>query len=231
MSVPVTVSKPDGAGPFPAIVLMHDCSGLGPRSSGTPGLWARTLVERGYVVIMPDSFSTRGFPDGVCIHAPRGRQNVSPSRRVEDAFEALAYAQKLPYVDGGRVGIMGGSHGGSTTLLALGQGSGGFRAGVALYPRCSFAAQSYAPSAPLMILTGELDDWTPAAECRRLEGGPTLLKIYPGAHHSFDNERPVRFVPERINPSSPSGRGATTGGNAAAWRDAIEQVTAFFARM
>jgi len=34
--IPVMVLKPDGAGPFPAVVIMHDCSGLGPSSSGAP---------------------------------------------------------------------------------------------------------------------------------------------------------------------------------------------------
>ena len=228
MSIPVTVSRPQGAGPFPAVVVMHDCSGLGPRSSGAPGRWAQLLVERGYVVIMPDSFSTRGFPRGVCTDPSKSRLNVAPNRRAQDAFEALGYAQRLPYVDARRVGIMGGSHGGATTLVAMNQP--GFRAGVALYPRCTAASQSYAPPAPLLILAGELDDWTPAAECKRLAGGNVTLKIYPGAHHSFDSDRPVRYVAARINPSSPSGRGATTGGNAAAWQDAIDQVTAFFDR-
>ena len=201
MSIPVTVARPQGAGPFPAVVMMHDCSGLGPRSSGAP---ARLCT------------------------AARPATEVGPARRVQDAYEALDYARRLPYVDGQRVGIMGGSHGGATTLSAMSQP--GFRAGVALYPRCSVARRGYAPPAPLLILAGELDDWTPARECTRLAGGNVTLKVYPGAHHSFDSDRPVRFVAERLNPNAPGGRGATTGGNPAAWKDAIEQVTAFFDR-
>jgi len=226
MTIPVSVSRPEGPGPFPAIVILHDCSGLGPRSSGAPARWAATLVERGYVVLMPDSFSTRGVPDGVCTSGSR-RNNVSPDRRVQDALDTLGYAQRLPYVDAKRIGVMGGSHGGTTTLLTMGER--GFRAGVALYPRCSTAVQGYKPSAPLLILIGEIDDWTPAADCRRLADEVTL-KVYPGAHHSFDSDRPAVFIAARINPSTPSGRGATTGGNAAAWRDSIEEVTRFFAR-
>lgn len=34
--IPAELLKPDGAGPFPAVVVMHDCSGLGSRSSGAP---------------------------------------------------------------------------------------------------------------------------------------------------------------------------------------------------
>jgi hypothetical protein len=44
--IPATLLKPDGPGPFPAIVIMHDCSGLGARSSGAPDRWAKELVGR-----------------------------------------------------------------------------------------------------------------------------------------------------------------------------------------
>jgi len=232
MLIPVSVEKPPGPGPFPAIVMLHDCSGLGPASSGAPRRWARTLVERGYVVVMPDSFSSRGYPSGVCVEgAPRGKVDVSPRRRAEDAREAWQYARTLSFVDRDRIGVMGGSHGGTTTLLALTDPA--FRAAVALYPRCSAAGKDYRPYGPLLILAGELDDWTPAEECRQLArqaGGRVELKVYPGAHHSFDSASPVRFVASRINPASPSGRGATTGGNPEAWSDSIREVTAFFAR-
>jgi dienelactone hydrolase len=130
----------------------------------------------------------------------------------------------------------------------------GFSAALALYPSCTprygdwwtarakgsrFGAAvsfigTYHPLAPLLILTGEKDDWTPAEPCRRLAeasraaGFPVEIRIYPGAHHSFDNDRPLRYNAARNNPNSPSGRGATTGGDAAAWADARKQVAAFF---
>src|SRR5512137_2854507 len=83
--LPATLIKPDGAGPFPAIVIMHDCSGLGPRSSGAPMRWAQELVPQGYVVLVPDSFSPRGFSDGVC-SVPAGQANaVNGVVRARDA--------------------------------------------------------------------------------------------------------------------------------------------------
>ena len=251
--IPVELSRPDGPGPFPAVVIMHDCSGLGPRSSGAPGRWAKELVGRGYVVIMPDSFSTRGFPDGVCTDASRSRDDVSPARRVRDAYAALAHLRTLPYVEGAHVGLMGGSHGGSTTLTSMIAPDGdadllarerraGFAAAVALYPGCVASRRTwsnpgvYQPVAPLLILIGEKDDWTPAEPCRRLAeaaqqaGYPVTIKVYPGAYHSFDSRNPVRYVAARINANSPSGRGATTGGDPAAWADSIQEVVAFFGR-
>ncbi|HMH48613.1 MAG TPA: dienelactone hydrolase family protein [Candidatus Acidoferrum sp.] len=241
--IPIAVSRPDGPGPFPAVVIVHDCSGLGPRSSGAPGRWAKELVARGYVVVMPDSFTPRGHPDGVCTTpVAQRRTDVTPAQRARDAHEALAYVRGLPDVDGKRVGIMGGSHGGTTTLNAMmapddagaGDKRGGFAAGVALYPRC--VADVYRPVAPVLILIGEKDDWTPAEPCRKLAdasraaGQPVTIKIYPGAHHSFDSARPERYVATRINPNAPGGRGATTGGDPAAWADSIREVAAFFDR-
>src|SRR5206468_10886843 len=93
--IPGELSKPEGPGPFAAVVIMHDCSGLGSRSSGAPARWAKELVGRGYVVLIPDSFTTRGFPDGVCTDPSPRRVDVSPLRRNRDAYAALAHLRTL----------------------------------------------------------------------------------------------------------------------------------------
>jgi dienelactone hydrolase len=138
---------------------------------------------------------------------------------------------------------MGGSHGGSSVLATLvtppPSGLGGFAAGVALYPACAIVGLRntsgiYQPVAPVLILIGEKDDWTPAAPCSELAatarsaGHPVAIKIYPGAHHSFDSSAPVRYVSTRINANAAGGRGATTGGDPQAWADSIGEVVTFF---
>ena len=245
--IPASLSKPEGSGPFPAVVILHDCSGTGPFSSGAPARWAELLRQRGYVVLMPDSFFSRGFTRGVCTDAATRRLEVSPQRRVRDAYAALAFLRSLDYVDARRVGVMGGSHGGSSTLALLGIPSTspllpddrGFAAAVALYPGCGQAPRRSAvfrPLAPLLILVGEKDDWTPAVPCERLataaqaEGYPVSIKVYPGAHHSFDSASPVAYIANRVNGNAPGGRGATTGGDPQAWADAIVAVEVFFGR-
>jgi dienelactone hydrolase len=250
--IPASVLTPDGAGPFPAIVVMHDCSGLGPRSSGSPGRWAKELVAKGYVVILPDSFTPRGHPGGICTEPPQQRHpGVVPSKRAEDAYATLAWLRTRPdLVDATRIGIMGGSHGGASTLatMALTKASAspgtGFISGVALYPACAAnygawrmdMTGRYETAKPLLILIGELDDWTPAVNCRNLAdsaqsaGQPVTLKVYPGAHHSFDSPYPERYSAARVNPNAPGRRGATTGGQAEAWADSIREVIGFFAR-
>jgi dienelactone hydrolase len=156
---------------------------------------------------------------------------VSAYRRVRDAYAALAYLRTLRYVDGLRVGLMGGSHGGTTTLAAMvapendteplaRDKRAGFVAAVALYPECATrlggwragCAGVYRPVAPLLILIGEKDDWIPAEPCRKLTevaqeaGYPVAITVYREVNHSFDSPKPVRYVATRVNPHAPGGR-------------------------
>jgi dienelactone hydrolase len=257
---PFALTKPAGAGPFPAVVILHDCSGLGTKSSGAPWRWSTVLTGRGYVTIWPDSFASRGRPKGVCVDARPPR--ITHEERAGDAYAALAHLRSLPFVDAERVAVMGGSHGGSSTLATIVNAPGsaergniGFAAAIALYPRCgrSFGSWTvrrrtdagrvnlayegaFKPRAPLLILIGEIDDWTPAEPCRMLAaaaqaaGYPVEIKVYPAAHHSFDSKAPIRYVAGRINVHAPTGRGATTGGNAEAWEDAIGRVERFLSQ-
>ncbi|MDB5813698.1 MAG: hypothetical protein JWN23_815 [Rhodocyclales bacterium] len=262
--IPASLLKPEGEGPFPAVVIVHDCSGLGPRSSGAPMRWATELVAQGYVVMIPDSFTPRGFPDGVCTVAGSESSAASGYVGAGDAYAALKFLRALPYVDGKHVAVMGGSHGGWTTLASMthiGRDNEalqrakreGFAAAIALYPGCAspygtwatkrengmlgqVVAYSgiYKPLAPVLVLIGEKDDWTPAEPCRHLvetsraAGYDINIVVYPGANHSFDSDRPVRYDARRTNSNSPTGKGATTGGDAAAWSDARKQVWMFF---
>ncbi|MBL8690277.1 MAG: dienelactone hydrolase family protein [Rhodospirillaceae bacterium] len=204
---PAILLTPEGAGPFPAVVIMHDCSGLGPRSSGAPRRWGEDLVAQGYVVIIADSFSPRDLPNGVCNEAPERLRTASHYVRVADAYGALDFLRTLPIVDGKRVGIMGGSHGGSSTLASMVDPGDartaqalakrdGFAAGIALYPSCGqrFGTWSvtrakgnrgpvtgyagvYRPIAPLLILAGEADDWAPAEPCVRMAEAARALGL------------------------------------------------------
>ena len=53
------LSGPTGDGPFPAIVFLHGCGGLGRWNV----VWTARLIDWGYVVLNVDSFGARGFAD------------------------------------------------------------------------------------------------------------------------------------------------------------------------
>jgi dienelactone hydrolase len=181
------LSKPDGSGPFPAIVYLHGCSGL---SKNTRGRIADLLTGWGYVSLAVDSFATRGIKEAC--------HGGMPPRQA-DALGALVYLSSLPSVDAKRIAVVGSSQGGIVALrLASRQDVElfaipedlKFKAAVAYYPLCGVASQQL--SIPTVILIGELDDWTPAKDCehwmvwRAGKGAPVKLVIYPGAYHAFD---------------------------------------------
>jgi len=231
------VVRPDGAGPFPAVVWMHSCAGV-VRGARHVEDWTRRLLKMGYVVAIPDSFTERGYPSGVCGNGAL----VTAETRAGDAWHALRSLETRADVVAEHIGLMGFSHGGWTVLAAMDEGVAarvrgdarhGFAAAVAFYPECAagFWTRAYQATAPLLILSGELDDWTPAAPCQRLadvtraQGQPVSIVVYPGAYHSFDTYNPVMRIPEARR-----GRGATIGGDNRAREDSIKQVEAFFAR-
>ncbi|MGI9317618.1 MAG: dienelactone hydrolase family protein [bacterium] len=57
-SVPLTgyLTRPEGDGPHPAMVLLHTCAGISEHEAS----WAETLVGWGYVVLTVDSLTPRG---------------------------------------------------------------------------------------------------------------------------------------------------------------------------
>jgi dienelactone hydrolase len=188
------LSRPEGPGPFPAIVYLHGCSGL---LDNTRTRMAELFASWGYVSLLVDSFSTRGI-EQACDAKTVVRQGVLLARQ-RDALGALSYLAKLPYVDPKRIAVVGSSQGGIVALQLASPHSVDyfavpaglkFRAAVAYYPLCALAADQLA--IPTTILIGELDDWSPAKDCelwmerRAGKGARARLVIYPGAYHAFD---------------------------------------------
>ena len=221
-----TLYRPTGSGPFPAVVLMHGCTGLGSGSTGLENV-ALLLRASGYVALAVNSFSFRGVQT-VC-----GNLDGSPtiSERVEDALGAKRYLSSLSFVDPNRIGLVGWSHGGMTALEARARGSATpdvmpFAAIAAYYPYCPSEDASSA-SIPLLIFAGEGDDWCPADQCQRFVadaaslGRDASIKVYPGATHAFDSVaggKSMEFLGHRLTPDLPAAR------------DSRELLLAFFNR-
>lgn len=196
------IYKPEGPGPFAAVILAHSCAGVNAHTEA----WANRIVSWGYLVLTPDSFGPRGEKQ-VC--AQPGL--IVPNRRVADIAGALDFLATRPDVIPGKVGLIGHSHGGSTTIRSIQQpfdlARRGLRGGVAYYPGC-FPQFDRGVALPLLILIGDKDDWTPAEGCRRLQAvglaRPELVEAvyYPNALHSFDaraRERTVQGAPGKVH--------------------------------
>jgi len=181
--------RPSGAGPFPAVVVLHGCGGVGAGSLG----WAERLAGWGYLAAVVDSLRPRKLGD-ICATG----WLLSSEVRAQDAFNAAAYLRTLPEIDGDRVGLMGFSHGGSSAIAAALAEPGPddsaarpFQAAVAFYPYCPTAIPTRF-STDLLIVIGQDDELNSADRCRYfveenrdVRHAPTI-KVYPGAAHAFD---------------------------------------------
>lgn len=234
---------PQGAGEHPAIVMMHGCGGAYARNGALGArhrMWGEYLASLGYEVLMLDSFSSRGIKE-ICT-TRNSQRTLKESERVGDAYAALAWLRARPDVNAAHIGLLGWSHGAGVTLDAIRHkpaSMAGFAAAVAFYPGCTARnrnAATFHPYAPLLVLIGESDDWTPAAPCKALaatvaaHGDPMSIVTYPDTYHDFDNpgiksKRVRKEVPNGVNP----GNGVTVAPNPQAREDARKRVAAFFA--
>ncbi len=184
--------RPPGSGPFPAVVLLHGCSGV----KDNHIRWGRLLARWGYVAYVLDSLGPRGLGP-VC-----GKKALPAKTRAVDAYDAKAYLAGLPFVQPDAIALLGWSQGGMAVLwaadAAVARPTASFQAYVALYPGCRRDPAGL--RAPLLILAGAKDDWTPAALCQRLAGNlsgkpgpPVEIKVYPEATHAWDRDSPPRI--------------------------------------
>jgi dienelactone hydrolase len=223
--------EPQGSGPHPAIVLLHGRAG--PYSSAAKGVYtAATLSKRhmewgtlwaghGYIALLVDSFSPRGYPAGF----PRGSYENRPAEVSEqtvrplDAYGALRYLRSRKDVIADRIGVQGWSNGAMTVLVTMSSRAPGiehptpergFRAALAEYPGCGMDAVqgSYLPYAKLLMMVGTADEEVSPQRCEQFAArvkrdSPNLeLVVYEGAEHNYDD-------PGKEKQSNPANRRAT----------------------
>ena len=118
-------------------VIMHQYSGPGSQqvldkwgigSFGDGGMFEAYMCDKGYIMVCVDGRGTggRGAAFEKCTYLFLG------VKESEDQVETARYLGTLPYVDGSRIGIWGWSFGGYNTLMSMSDGSGAFKAGVAI---------------------------------------------------------------------------------------------------
>lgn len=97
-------------------------------SMGQGAAFDQYLAERGFVVVCVDGRGTggRGAEWEKCTYQRLGQLEA------RDQVETARFLAKQPWVDATRMGIWGWSFGGFTTLMAMSDGSGAFKAGVAV---------------------------------------------------------------------------------------------------
>jgi len=184
---PAYVVRPEGDGPFPGVVVIHELSGLNDNIKDI----CRRFAEAGYVALGFDMFTGRNR--NICIMRLFGGMifnsyNNSAVKELRAALTALAERRE---VDANRVGAVGFCMGGG---FALGWGVKDRRLqAIAPYyginPRPLSAVAKSCPvvaSYPGRDFTAKHGQKLEAALARA--GVAHDIKIYPEAQHSFFND-------------------------------------------
>lgn len=198
----------DSSGRGPAVVVSEGLGGLQDRRERDYG---RMLSDEGYVVLVIDSFASRGVGgNGDFVRA----MVVTEAMMLADAFTGLRYLAGRDDVDASRVGIIGFSYGGMITQLAAYEQLAStflpdgprFATHVSYYgcsiPRLDDPTTS---GAPVTILLGERDRnvsiprVNDIADDLRRGGSDTQVITFGGVYHQWDgtDEKP-RWVPANL---------------------------------
>ena len=191
--------KPEGGGPFPVVIALHGCGGLGGHTEPVQPRyrdWAEQLLKGGKAVLLPDSYGSRelGPQCRAKEHKIRARRE-----RVEDIMASRQWLVEQPWAAHDRISLLGWADGASALLWAVRPQLSSrsvepdFRSAVAFYPDCRISAGlGWSARVPTLLLIGAKDDISSPPACRQMIDGArgrsalTRIVVYPGAYHDFD---------------------------------------------
>jgi carboxymethylenebutenolidase len=178
---------PSGAGPFPAIVVIHEYWGLNDWVKEQ----ASKLADQGYVTLAVDLYRGKVAKDPDTAH--QLMRGLPPDRASSDLQAAVAYLKSQKNVKSDRIGSIGWCMG------------GGYSLGVALEePTLAATVINYGHlatdpaalkkiNAPILGSFGGLDQGITPDDVHKFEqqmkslGKRVDIKIYPDAGHAFEN--------------------------------------------
>jgi carboxymethylenebutenolidase len=177
--------EPEGTGPFPATVVIHEWWGLNERIKEV----AKEFASKGYVALAVDLY--RGKVTSSPDEAHELYRGLPEDRAVQDLKAAVAYLQGRPNVKKDKIGSIGWCMGGGYSL-SLGVNSPELAACVIYYGRLMTDQEALKKiSAPVIGFFGEDDRGIPVDSVKAFEkkmkdlGKNAEVHIYPQAGHAF----------------------------------------------
>jgi dienelactone hydrolase len=194
--------RPNGAGPFPAVILVPACDRFVAIDDKN---WGEALASWGYVVLTLDVFTPHGIAGReTCIYP-------APPEIADDLYRGVNLLVERKLVDAERIVVMGFGRGGSLAFAAVDpkgamqRARHKFNAAIAFYPPCGDIKGVMAVTT--LLIVGARDEQTSEA-CRKMAEGeddmgisrqhgagvPIQLVILPDAYSGFDKpafQKPV----------------------------------------
>ncbi len=206
---------PDGQGPWPGVVVIHDAIGYQTDKESINS----NIATAGYVALTPNLFARGGRAR--CIAKVMRDLRTKRGRALDDILAARDHLQSLPECTG-QVGIAGFCMGGGFALVMSPKG---FGASAPFYgtPLPRELSETLDGACPIVASFGGRDPLGIGApkKLQRVLDQKAItndVKVYPRAGHSFANKLPAQ----------PLLRITGFGYNQAATEDAWARVFAFF---
>ncbi|WP_371660890.1 dienelactone hydrolase family protein [Streptomyces sp. NBC_00280] len=215
------LARPEGTGPWPGVVVVHEALGV----DDVMLRQTERLAQAGYLALMPDLFADGGVRR--CL-VPTMRAATSGRGRAWADLEAARQTLAERPDCTGRVGVIGFCMGGSFALVAAGRGAfDAASVNYGLLPKD--AERALVESCPVVASYGGRDRMLKGAAARlesvlKVAGVPHDVKEYPAAGHSFLND--AENAPRQLRPLTRiAGIGPEPESAADAWR----RIEEFFA--
>lgn len=185
--------KPTTPAPWSTIVLPSNCAGSDDKMWH---FWVPELIKNNIAVVLLDSFKPRGF-DSVCTNQ---LARVTLGARLQDVHQVLDYLRSDNRFIAEKIAIGGHSTGAITAFQSSfaelqkhldRQQSAGYNAFIAAAATCEFSFKTPLLQGPLILISGEKDDWTLGSRCeaeanRLINASQNASFIFiTGAYHTF----------------------------------------------
>jgi dienelactone hydrolase len=209
VSAQYRLPRVDLSEPIPAVIILHSSGGV----DSTGNFYAKALNRAGIATLELDLWGARGLMGGTTDRA------AAPQETLPDVFSALHYLVQREEIDAERIGVIGFSWGGVLSMLTATEQYMSmtgtpyrFAGHVAHYPVCWLYNNvpgfefTNLTGAPVMIQTGQLDDYDIEESCPSMVDNLTeadqelvTLKVYKNAYHAWDRLEPKLIVPDPIS--------------------------------
>jgi len=185
--------QPTGAGPFPAVLVVHENRGLNPYIEDV----ARRAAAEGFLALAPDGlWPVGGYPgnddDGRTLQAGLDQAKLRTDM-VNSARVLKAHALST-----GKLGVTGFCWGGSTTNFLAAELGADVKAAVPFYGAAAETARVEQIKSALLIQYAENDDrinslWPAYETALKAAGVQYEMHLYPGTQHGFHNNSTPRY--------------------------------------
>lgn len=188
---------PEGEGPFPAVLIVHENRGLNPHIEDV----ARRAAVAGFLALAPDGLSPIGGYPGNDDDGKVMQRSLDREKLFTDMLNSANYL-KTHELSSGKLGATGFCYGGGVVnRLAVEMGVN-LNAAVPYYGRSAKTEDVPKITAPLMIQYAVDDKWVNALRDEYRTALEThkkdfIMHTYPGTKHGFHNNSTLRFNKEQ----------------------------------